>query len=148
MYFNKKLSFCLSELPPQILTADGLVYKATEGQRVLLQCKTFGSPQPKIDWWAFLFSFSEHINSVLKGLWHDKSIWQIRGDCTIKAFCMFQSLKHPPHYEQSLSIRGYYFLCSDVSQSLQALKTDHCRQRHHFSHIYFSFCGGKNVLTY
>uniref|UniRef100_A0A8C2AUK0 Neural cell adhesion molecule L1 n=1 Tax=Cyprinus carpio TaxID=7962 RepID=A0A8C2AUK0_CYPCA len=38
------------ELPPQILTADGLVYKATEGQRVLLQCKTFGSPQPKIDW--------------------------------------------------------------------------------------------------
>uniref|UniRef100_A0A8C1P9Q8 Neural cell adhesion molecule L1 n=1 Tax=Cyprinus carpio TaxID=7962 RepID=A0A8C1P9Q8_CYPCA len=38
------------ELPPQILTADGLVYKATEGQRVLLQCKTFGSPQSKIDW--------------------------------------------------------------------------------------------------
>uniref|UniRef100_A0A8C1Q3V7 L1 cell adhesion molecule, paralog b n=1 Tax=Cyprinus carpio TaxID=7962 RepID=A0A8C1Q3V7_CYPCA len=34
-------------LPPQILTADGLVYKATEGQTALLQCHTFGSPQPK-----------------------------------------------------------------------------------------------------
>ncbi|XP_016145729.1 neural cell adhesion molecule L1.1-like [Sinocyclocheilus grahami] len=41
------------ELPPQILTADGLVYKATEGQRVLLQCRTFGSPQPKVDWVIF-----------------------------------------------------------------------------------------------
>ncbi|KAK2886193.1 hypothetical protein Q8A67_017030 [Cirrhinus molitorella] len=38
------------ELPPQILTADGIVYKATEGQTVLLQCRTFGSPQPKVDW--------------------------------------------------------------------------------------------------
>ncbi|XP_016426951.1 neural cell adhesion molecule L1.1-like [Sinocyclocheilus rhinocerous] len=41
------------ELPPQILTADGLVYKATEGQAVLLRCRTFGSPQPKVDWEIF-----------------------------------------------------------------------------------------------
>ncbi|XP_058620145.1 neural cell adhesion molecule L1.1 isoform X2 [Onychostoma macrolepis] len=41
------------ELPPQILTADELVYKATEGQTVLLLCRTFGSPQPKVDWEIF-----------------------------------------------------------------------------------------------
>ncbi|XP_052449660.1 neural cell adhesion molecule L1.1 isoform X1 [Carassius gibelio] len=38
------------ELPPQILTEDDLKYEATEGQTVLLQCRTFGSPQPKVDW--------------------------------------------------------------------------------------------------
>uniref|UniRef100_A0A672SK23 Neural cell adhesion molecule L1.1-like n=1 Tax=Sinocyclocheilus grahami TaxID=75366 RepID=A0A672SK23_SINGR len=43
------------ELPPQILTADGLMYKATEGQAVLLRCRTFGSPQPKVDWEIFEF---------------------------------------------------------------------------------------------
>uniref|UniRef100_A0A8C6U311 Neural cell adhesion molecule L1 n=1 Tax=Neogobius melanostomus TaxID=47308 RepID=A0A8C6U311_9GOBI len=34
------------ELPAQILTADGLQYRVTEGGDVALQCETFGSPQP------------------------------------------------------------------------------------------------------
>ncbi|KAK7131749.1 hypothetical protein R3I93_018344 [Phoxinus phoxinus] len=38
------------ELPPQILTADGLVYSASAGKTVLLECRTFGSPLPKVDW--------------------------------------------------------------------------------------------------
>ncbi|XP_051947701.1 neural cell adhesion molecule L1.1 [Xyrauchen texanus] len=38
------------ELPPQILTADGLVYRATTGQTTVLECRTFGSPRPSVDW--------------------------------------------------------------------------------------------------
>ncbi|XP_056117307.1 neural cell adhesion molecule L1.1 isoform X2 [Rhinichthys klamathensis goyatoka] len=38
------------ELPPQILTADGLVYIASAGKTALLECRTFGSPLPKVDW--------------------------------------------------------------------------------------------------
>ncbi|CAM4684069.1 unnamed protein product [Leuciscus chuanchicus] len=40
----------VAELPPQILTADGIVSSASEGQTVLLECRTFGSPLPKVDW--------------------------------------------------------------------------------------------------
>ncbi len=29
-------------------------------------------------------------------------IWHIRGLCTIKTSCRFHSLKHPPHYKQSI----------------------------------------------
>lgn len=47
---SKALPVCVPELPPQILTEDDLKYEATEGQTVLLQCRTFGSPQPKVDW--------------------------------------------------------------------------------------------------
>uniref|UniRef100_A0A3B3DRQ5 Neural cell adhesion molecule L1 n=1 Tax=Oryzias melastigma TaxID=30732 RepID=A0A3B3DRQ5_ORYME len=37
-------------LPPQILTKDGKIYLHTEGQKALLECKTFGSPKPKVMW--------------------------------------------------------------------------------------------------
>ncbi|RVE70506.1 hypothetical protein OJAV_G00065240 [Oryzias javanicus] len=37
-------------LPPQILTKDGKIYSHTEGQKALLECKTFGSPKPKVTW--------------------------------------------------------------------------------------------------
>ncbi|XP_035015585.2 neural cell adhesion molecule L1.2 isoform X2 [Hippoglossus stenolepis] len=38
------------ELPPQILTEDGSTYTFTEGNKALLECDTFGSPQPKVTW--------------------------------------------------------------------------------------------------
>ncbi|XP_037540414.1 neural cell adhesion molecule L1.2 [Nematolebias whitei] len=38
------------ELPPQILTEDRKLYSVTEGQKVLLDCETFGSPKPKVIW--------------------------------------------------------------------------------------------------
>uniref|UniRef100_A0A8B9JBM3 L1 cell adhesion molecule, paralog a n=1 Tax=Astyanax mexicanus TaxID=7994 RepID=A0A8B9JBM3_ASTMX len=38
------------ELPPQILTENSLSYTVTEGQMAKLQCKTFGSPRPKVTW--------------------------------------------------------------------------------------------------
>uniref|UniRef100_H3BYV2 Neural cell adhesion molecule L1 n=1 Tax=Tetraodon nigroviridis TaxID=99883 RepID=H3BYV2_TETNG len=40
------------ELPPQILTSDGLLYKVTEGKNVLMDCEAFGSPRPHITWEA------------------------------------------------------------------------------------------------
>ncbi|XP_073731004.1 hemicentin-1 isoform X10 [Misgurnus anguillicaudatus] len=42
-----------AKLPPQILTADGLVYRKTTGSIVVLKCRTFGSPRPKVDWKIF-----------------------------------------------------------------------------------------------
>ncbi|KAK9954145.1 hypothetical protein ABG768_016241 [Culter alburnus] len=38
------------ELPPQILTEDGLFYSVAEGQTIDLACETFGSPQPNVTW--------------------------------------------------------------------------------------------------
>uniref|UniRef100_A0A672S640 Neural cell adhesion molecule L1-like n=1 Tax=Sinocyclocheilus grahami TaxID=75366 RepID=A0A672S640_SINGR len=38
------------ELPPQILTEDGLMYSVAEGQTAELACETFGSPQPNVTW--------------------------------------------------------------------------------------------------
>lgn len=38
------------ELPPQILTANGLKYRVTEGGVISLPCKSFGSPKPHVTW--------------------------------------------------------------------------------------------------
>ncbi|XP_054464370.1 neural cell adhesion molecule L1.2 [Anoplopoma fimbria] len=38
------------ELPPQILTDDGMTYTVTEGQKASLECDTFGSPKPEVTW--------------------------------------------------------------------------------------------------
>ncbi|XP_067302078.1 neural cell adhesion molecule L1.2 isoform X2 [Pseudorasbora parva] len=38
------------ELPPQILTEDGLMYSVAEGQTIDLACETFGSPRPNVTW--------------------------------------------------------------------------------------------------
>ncbi|XP_067226797.1 neural cell adhesion molecule L1.2 [Chanodichthys erythropterus] len=38
------------ELPPQILTEDGIMYSVAEGQTIDLACETFGSPQPNVTW--------------------------------------------------------------------------------------------------
>ncbi|KAA0707192.1 Neural cell adhesion molecule L1 [Triplophysa tibetana] len=40
----------VAELPPQILTEDGLMYSVAEGQKIDLACETFGSPQPSVTW--------------------------------------------------------------------------------------------------
>ncbi|XP_054632880.1 neural cell adhesion molecule L1.1-like isoform X2 [Dunckerocampus dactyliophorus] len=38
------------ELPPQILSSDGVVYKVTEGGTIKMFCETFGSPLPHVAW--------------------------------------------------------------------------------------------------
>ncbi|XP_028264992.1 neural cell adhesion molecule L1.1-like isoform X2 [Parambassis ranga] len=38
------------ELPPQILSSDGVVYKVTEGGDIRMHCESFGSPRPHITW--------------------------------------------------------------------------------------------------
>lgn len=38
------------ELPAEILTADDLQYRVTEGGNITLHCETFGSPKPKVTW--------------------------------------------------------------------------------------------------
>ncbi|XP_078144162.1 neural cell adhesion molecule L1.1-like [Centroberyx gerrardi] len=38
------------ELPPQILSSDGVVYRVTEGRDIRLHCETFGSPRPHVTW--------------------------------------------------------------------------------------------------
>ncbi|XP_062401755.1 neural cell adhesion molecule L1-like protein isoform X2 [Sardina pilchardus] len=41
----------IMNLPPVIVTEDGLQYSAVQGKSVLLQCKTFGSPPPSTTWY-------------------------------------------------------------------------------------------------
>uniref|UniRef100_A0A3B1K1C3 Neural adhesion molecule L1.1 n=1 Tax=Astyanax mexicanus TaxID=7994 RepID=A0A3B1K1C3_ASTMX len=45
---SPSVSLSLSELPPQILTEDKVMYNLTEGSSVFLDCRAFGSPPPKI----------------------------------------------------------------------------------------------------
>ncbi|XP_068601882.1 neural cell adhesion molecule L1.1-like [Brachionichthys hirsutus] len=40
----------VAELPPQILSSDGVLYKVTEGRSVMMHCDSFGSPRPHITW--------------------------------------------------------------------------------------------------
>ncbi|KAG9269919.1 neural cell adhesion molecule L1.1-like [Astyanax mexicanus] len=47
---SPSVSLSLSELPPQILTEDKVMYNLTEGSSVFLDCRAFGSPPPKITW--------------------------------------------------------------------------------------------------
>lgn len=54
--------FCVSVLPPQILTSDGLVYKVTEGGNIFLHCESFGSPQPHVTWYKILSYISSNSN--------------------------------------------------------------------------------------
>ncbi|XP_025021470.1 neural cell adhesion molecule L1 isoform X2 [Python bivittatus] len=47
-------------LPAEILTPDGVEYAVVENQVVILHCKTFGAPRPKVQW------FMEDMNPALK----------------------------------------------------------------------------------
>ncbi|XP_039184616.1 neural cell adhesion molecule L1 isoform X2 [Crotalus tigris] len=47
-------------LPAEILTPDGIEYAVVENQVVILHCKTFGAPRPKVQW------FMEDMNPALK----------------------------------------------------------------------------------
>uniref|UniRef100_A0A3Q3W986 Neural cell adhesion molecule L1.1 n=1 Tax=Mola mola TaxID=94237 RepID=A0A3Q3W986_MOLML len=38
------------ELPPQILSSDGRLYRVTEGRTVMMGCDSFGSPRPHVTW--------------------------------------------------------------------------------------------------
>uniref|UniRef100_A0A3Q1ENK4 Neural cell adhesion molecule L1.1-like n=1 Tax=Acanthochromis polyacanthus TaxID=80966 RepID=A0A3Q1ENK4_9TELE len=51
------------ELPPQILSSDGVVYKVMEGGDVQLHCESFGSPRPYNDLsWCYV---GEHLVPLL-----------------------------------------------------------------------------------
>lgn len=58
------LSCCVTELPPQILTENGTTYTFVEGQKAVLDCKTFGSPKPKVTWWDLVPSNSVTLHPV------------------------------------------------------------------------------------
>ncbi|KAM3618414.1 uncharacterized protein V6R79_020150 [Siganus canaliculatus] len=38
------------ELPPQILSSDGVIYRVGEGGSVRMHCESFGSPRPHVTW--------------------------------------------------------------------------------------------------
>uniref|UniRef100_A0A8C1P9W2 L1 cell adhesion molecule, paralog a n=1 Tax=Cyprinus carpio TaxID=7962 RepID=A0A8C1P9W2_CYPCA len=52
------------ELPPQILTEDGLMYSVAEGQTTEMACETFGSPQPNVTWMSQLPDGSLQISNA------------------------------------------------------------------------------------
>uniref|UniRef100_A0A3Q3DDT5 Neural cell adhesion molecule L1 n=1 Tax=Hippocampus comes TaxID=109280 RepID=A0A3Q3DDT5_HIPCM len=55
------------ELPPQILTEDGNTYTVTEGQKVLLECDSFGSPKPKVSCVINSGAHAKQINPLTTG---------------------------------------------------------------------------------
>ncbi|XP_038165165.1 neural cell adhesion molecule L1.1-like isoform X3 [Cyprinodon tularosa] len=46
----QNINLFVVELPPQILSSDGIVYKVFEGEDVYMQCEAFGVPLPDISW--------------------------------------------------------------------------------------------------
>uniref|UniRef100_A0A8C1XH53 protein-tyrosine-phosphatase n=1 Tax=Cyprinus carpio TaxID=7962 RepID=A0A8C1XH53_CYPCA len=52
------------ELPPQILTEDGVMYSVAEGQMIELACETFGSPRPNVTWMSQLLDGSLQISNA------------------------------------------------------------------------------------
>ncbi|KAG9335112.1 hypothetical protein JZ751_005675 [Albula glossodonta] len=56
------------EIPPKMLTEDGRTYRVTEGQKVNLDCETFGSPRPKVEWVESLSEVSVLANNRMSQL--------------------------------------------------------------------------------
>ncbi|XP_027865848.1 neural cell adhesion molecule L1.1-like isoform X1 [Xiphophorus couchianus] len=46
----QNINLFVVELPPQILSSDGIVYKVFEGEQVSMDCESFGAPRPQITW--------------------------------------------------------------------------------------------------
>uniref|UniRef100_A0A3B3TTK1 Neural cell adhesion molecule L1.1-like n=1 Tax=Poecilia latipinna TaxID=48699 RepID=A0A3B3TTK1_9TELE len=46
----QNINLFVVELPPQILSSDGIVYKVFEGEQVNMDCESFGAPRPQITW--------------------------------------------------------------------------------------------------
>ncbi|KAI1899907.1 hypothetical protein AGOR_G00066600 [Albula goreensis] len=56
------------EIPPKMLTEDGKTYRVTEGQKANLDCETFGSPRPKVEWVESLSEVSVLANNRMSQL--------------------------------------------------------------------------------
>ncbi|KAM4738132.1 LOW QUALITY PROTEIN: neural cell adhesion molecule L1.1-like [Anableps anableps] len=46
----QNINLFVVELPPQILSSDGIVYKVFEGEDINMDCESFGAPRPQISW--------------------------------------------------------------------------------------------------
>ncbi|XP_008413114.1 neural cell adhesion molecule L1.1-like isoform X2 [Poecilia reticulata] len=46
----QNINLFVVELPPQILSSDGIVYKVFEGGQVNMDCEAFAAPRPQITW--------------------------------------------------------------------------------------------------
>ncbi|KAM4571296.1 neural cell adhesion molecule L1.1-like isoform 2-T2 [Fundulus diaphanus] len=46
----QNINLFVVELPPQILSSDGMVYKVFEGEDISMDCEFFGVPRPHISW--------------------------------------------------------------------------------------------------
>ncbi|XP_047234481.1 neural cell adhesion molecule L1.1-like isoform X4 [Girardinichthys multiradiatus] len=46
----QNINLFVVELPPQILSSDGMVYKVFEDEDINMDCESFGAPRPHISW--------------------------------------------------------------------------------------------------